>query len=82
MGHLTLLAQLSDTTQTKTLTAKIYETNDSPEVTTLIPAFEANPNTYSADHPAALYAFHPLQSMAGSNSTDQQYVSQANQFCF
>ena len=82
MGHLTLLAQLSDTTLSKTLTAKIYETSDSPEVTALIPSFQANPTTYAADHPSALYAYHPLQSMTGSNVSDQQYVYEASQFCF
>ncbi len=46
----------------------------------LIPEFLANPNTYSASHPAILSQLHPFQGQ--QTLTDADYMNQAQSFCF
>ena len=77
-----IIAQLTDTTVSKVLTAKLYMTSSSPETTALIPTFPANPNNYAQNHPAVLQALHPLQALANSKYSEDQYLYEANQFCF
>jgi hypothetical protein len=82
LNSVVLLAELGDLNVAKVLTTKVYMSATSPEVTTLIPQFKANPREYAKDHPQALLDLHPLAYLWNNNYTEDQYAYEANQFCF
>lgn len=49
-------------------------------VSFLIPAFDADPASYAAGHPASLSSLHPFNALSGL--LPSQYQAMANDFCF
>ena len=82
IASMVLRAELPDTSASKILTVKLYMSGSSPEVTSLLPPFKANPREYAKDRPVALQNLHPLLSLTNANLSESQYQTSANQFCF
>lgn len=76
-----LVVQLTQPSQRQTLTLALYQgSRISHEATALAPGFELNPQAFAANHSHLLSNWHPLQNHV--NSTAEQLISAARDFCF
>lgn len=57
------------------------DTSTLEQTTSLIPAVDANPNSYATNHPQSLVNLHPLLPYSNSGWTNYQYRQQGEHLC-